>query len=380
MNKLVVLLDGGYVKYMTRYVARNRLRIPHDAPLTELASHTAINATIYDVMAQILRSKLGSIETNIAKISRCIICQDIGNSWRTTVPKTLIPGTEQASSIAYKGHRRTDDPEELAAIESLNACYKRSVNAICANSGIEQVQSYGIEADDFMIMLSRQYAEQGDVVIIICKDADILQALYTSESGGRVLIMQPMKDGAAQFYVDHQTKADASSSSIFDMSKMPMSLANVVNNANVVAPQYLLFDKIMNGDASDDISPIMSRTVNGRTYKLTRKQLDKITAMLSERNDVGYMTWEQFYDDEAIKAMLALAHQLVHKQEFAKLPAEWQQFYYDKFCENRKMVFCNKQELGDHYNAIWLAASEQLHGLTPTIAFPTYEVLAKLNL
>lgn len=380
MKRLIVLIDGGWLKYSTRFIAAKRIGAAYDTPKAELAKNAKFLAANYDVMATSLRSKLGSIETNIAKIDRCIVCKDVGDSWRTSIDKTVIPGTERASSLAYKGHRRTDDPEELAAIVQLNRIYDKCLEVICQNSGIETLAKPTYEADDFMIVLSKAYADQGDTVIIMAQDADITQAVYTSETGGTVLIMQPQHSGGMNVVVDHATYEQANKVDIFNMSDTPIGLASMIKSAQVLAPQYMLLNKILNGDASDDITPVMSRTVNNRTYKLTSKQFDAITAHFAEHNACGYFTIDNCYDDNDIRTILTLTHKFVHKSDFDDLPADWQQFYYDKFVENRKMVVVNRTELGDIYDNIINIAVEQLHGLTPTIAFPSWQVLQQLGL
>jgi hypothetical protein len=164
------------------------------------------------------------------------------------------------------------------------------------------------------------------------------------------------------------------------MSEFPTQIANIITNAQIVAPQYVLFDKVMNGDASDDISPIMSRVVNGRTYKLTRKQLDEISGSFANRNSCGFFTEENLYNKDDIMHMLAMAHMRVHKVEFSELTEEWQKFYYDKFVENRQMVCINQRELGGIYDTVLQSALEQLHGLKPVIAFPTWQVLQTFSI
>lgn len=379
MKRLVVLYDGGLLKYASRSAASARLGHSYDTPPQELAADLRFKGALYDCMTTILRSKLLNIEQNFAKIDRCIICNDIGNSWRTKVTKTIIPGTEQASSIDYKGHRRTDDPEELAGLEKLNAIHKDTVTFICDNSGIEQVGYQSYEADDFMVVLSQTYAKQGDFVVIVANDADITQAVASTESGGYVMIMQP-KQGSTNFVVDHATHNKTSEMSIFSMAEFPIGLAQTINNAQVLAPQYMLLEKVLNGDVSDDISPVMSRVVNNKRYKLTQKNLQTIFEHFVNKNTCKYFTIENMYNDEDVLDILRLTHQCVHKQSFDDLPQEWKDFYLSKYLENRKMVVINKAELGPIYNDVLQQAVKQLHGTTPTIAFPTWDVLQKLNM
>lgn len=381
MSRTVVLIDSGFLKYSTRFVARNRLGIAHDAPLSVLAEHPKAQQTIYDVLATSLRSKLGTFERNVARIDRCIICLDIGDSWRVNVDKTVIPDTEQASSIAYKGHRRSEDPDELAAIVKLNRLYDTCLKFICNNSGIELIGKKSLESDDFMIVLGQQYAKQGDAVFILSKDADITQAVCYYDNGGCVIIMQPTKEGNMHFVVDHATFNSVKDVSIFGMAKWPIGVANVISNAQVLAPQYMLLHKIMNGDASDDISPVMVRvSPGGRTFKLREADMQAIFDEFVRKNPEGYFKIENCYENEDILTILSIAHQRMFKTSFNELPDKWRKFYVDKFIENRKMVVVNKEELGEHYHEVFAAASEQLHGTTPTIAFPTWDILQQLNL
>jgi hypothetical protein len=378
MHRLVVLIDSGLLKYSTRFVARKRLGIPNDAPTEMLANHPSAMATIYDVLATSMRYKLGGIETNYGKIDRCVVCLDIGDSWRCNIPKTPIPDTNAPSSIAYKGHRRTDDPVELEAITKLNGVYKQCINYICRNSGIEQVGSYAIESDDFMVTLSKIYADQGDYVFIMSTDADITQAVYTSDAEGFVAVMQPKENSTMQLVVDVATKDLSRSKDIFHMTQMPLGLANALNAAVVVDPSVVVLNKILNGDGSDDISPVMVREVNGRHYKLNTKQF---IAVLETLNSPEHkFTTDDLYLPETIRKILSMQHQFVHKAHFDTLPEKWQNFYIAKFIENRQMVLINKAELGEHYNEVINAAMQQLHGTTPVIAFPTWDILQKLDM
>ena len=381
MGKLVVLIDSGFLKYSTRFVARNRLGIDHRAPLAELANNANAQAVIYDVLAASLRSKLSSIEHNFGKIDRCIVCLDVGDSWRTKVTKTVRPDTGEESSIAYKGHRRTDDPEELAAIVQLNKYYMTAIKFLTDNSSIELVGHNGIESDDYMVILGQTYAKQGNQVIVMSKDADITQAVVSYDNGGFVAIMQPQQHGGMTMVVDHGLRNKSTATDIFNMGQpMQPAMQQAIQTANIVAPQYLLLEKILNGDASDDISPVMLRVSNGRNYKLTAKNLATIFDAIAATNAEGYVKYEDLYDNDKIRLILEHMHRLLFKHELGDIDMSWQTFYYNKFVENRKMVCINKAELGKLYDTVLTTAVEQLRGITPTIAFPTWQVLQQLGM
>lgn len=342
--------------------------MPNSLPNAELANMPGLRSAMFDVMAASLRSKVATVEACVGKIGQAIICQDVGNSWRASVPKTKIPGSDEDSSIGYKAHRRTDDPEELAAIAKLNDAYKAVVNDICQLASIEQLGSQGIEADDFMIQYARQRAAGGDTVCILSKDFDILQAVQAKPS--RIVIMQPMQSGQMRGFVHCDDKSNADS--IFALSRLNVTLERFVGTAGKIDPVQVIVDKVFNGDASDDISPIMCRIKNGRRYKLTAKNLNAIRQLCKSE--------ASFYDKETVLAMLSYAHEAVHKQPFESLPLEWQQFYVDKFKENRKLVICNPTELGEHVAAIEQAANEQLVGMQPCFDIPDSRVLSNIQI
>jgi 5'-3' exonuclease len=377
-NKVRVLIDGGLLKYASRFTAKKRLNIQDGevSGMVQLAKHPMAGRVIYDILATSMKYMLSGL-SNYGTLDEVIICTDLGNSWRTKVEKTVIPGLEVDSSGDYKGHRRTDDPEELAAIEILNRHYKTAIEDLARYGNLKVLGRYGIEADDYMVVLSKYFAGKGDIVFVISKDADITQAVTSNESGGCTIILQKQAD-SMHMVVDHGIIQLAKTDSIFEVPKLTnRDLCLAVQTAEILAPQYMLLVKILNGDASDDITPVMVRNVNGRNYKLTAKQIGKIFDYFASKNACGYFRHEDLYD--SVEEILTLAHSFVFGTDFHELAAAWQIFYRNKFKENRKMIVINEFELGELYTMPiedYLACPDT--GL-PILQFPTSDIISKLS-
>lgn len=341
--KTIALIDGGWCKYSSRFAAKTRLKLGYDDDVA-LSKHPALDAIMYNITAANLRSKLQTIQRYLGAIDNGVICKDVGKSWRADIARTVIPGSHIESGIDYKGSRHSDDPESLAAMEVLNRSFDKALNEIERHSNIQQIFGKRIEADDFMIVLSNYYAQHGYNVIIISEDADIQQAVHKFDNGGHIIIVRPnhfdkqpiVVSPASVDYLNMPKTSILATTPVFDAL-----LKNCLDNAIVVAPQYLMFNKVMNGDVSDDITPVMLRQKtcrNGqvKNFRLTQKDIKQITEMLATKHSMGYMPREAIFEDTL--DILKLAHQLLFGMSFDELPREWQQFYIDKYNENVTMV------------------------------------------
>lgn len=383
MKPLIVLIDGGWLKYSSRTVCKKRLGVIENGEdpdgCIQLANDARTASMLYDVMVQTLRGRMTTIEQTLQAPMHILVCMDKGDSWRSNIPRTIIPGEEhQASGLAYKAGRHSDDPASLAAMYKLNRWYEDALEQASTYSGIQLVASPSVEADDFMVCMSNYYAQHGYNCCIVSEDADITQAVHKFDNGGHVVVFRPRHDDQPYVVSPASLEAINTKPTIFDsLDTFDMSLKRL-QNPKVVASQYLLFWKVLKGDASDAITPVMVRkSASGRNMGLRQKDFDKLTEMLASKHALSYMPREALWED--IDDILALEHQLVFKQDFASLPTEWQNFYRAKYVENLQMVCIDEVIMPDLWRSIQdYAANLQLHTVNYNI--PTNDVLSRLGI
>lgn len=342
----IVLIDSGYVKYSSRYICRSRCRVipsasDHDGDIA-LSNVPNIRTIMYDVISATLSSKLGTINAHLAPIDSAVICLDIGKSWRAGILRTPVPGGQIASGGEYKEGRHSTDEASLAASYKLNRIYEECIDDICRYSGMVKAGSPNVESDDFMVVLSHYYASQGHNVIIVTEDADITQAVQRSDAGGNVLVFRPRHDKNAVIISPATREQFGKVSLLGGIDPLLINLQNI-GDLQIVASQYVMFSKVMLGDVSDAITPVMlleKKTQTGKTLhcKLRQADMNKVTAMLGERHNLPYMPREAIFDIDDVKATLSLSHKLLFKNDFESIEPDWQEYYMKKYWENVLMT------------------------------------------
>lgn len=379
MQRNIVLIDSGLLKYTTKYAVAGRLGVPQgDEGICELVKKPALYRTMFDIFTSTLKTRLNSIQKVFGRIDECIICVDKGVSWRMNIPKTIIPGTENIeSSGEYKGHRHLSDPAIIQANFEYNREYEKVLENVCKISNIETVAEKNIEADDFMVNLG-VYLSRENNVIILTDDYDITQAVRVKDNGFCFVLQ--WKHGKPNLVVPHRALEEAKFDDIFKAPRWQLQICQAIQNAEIIAPQYLILEKIVNGDSSDDITPVMVREKNGRRYKCNRKGFDAIHQYFAEHNVEGYVTMTNLYVEEDIEAILEIVHQNLFKTSYHDLPQDWQDFYKQKFRENRAMVAINEEELGTERYHLCVDKYQTCGHLQPIIDLPTYDILQRMQL
>jgi hypothetical protein len=356
----------------------------------QLAKHPKVFETIYDAIGKMLSTKLRIATSVLGHVDSLQICLDDGTSWRASLSLPKTPGNGD-SGIVYKSHRHdVEDKELMNARWRLNQWYLEAVNTIAELNSFIVHGIQGVEADDIMTIKGKQLADQGDYVVTMSHDYDNTQSVYSNVfNGGCVINCYIGQYGNPdKWFIDHPTQERLGSLSIFgnDFLKTLGPMGANLTTANVLAKQYMLFEKIMRGDVSDGISPLMIRVTqdkNGknREYALAPAAIPKIIEGIGGRKGRHFLTYDDLYDDAQIELFINDVHESVHKHILDvndEVQKEWFQFYIDKYKFNRKLICCNLVELGDSMvNAI--------HGLTSESSMPQtnvapYHIVKQLKL
>jgi hypothetical protein len=198
-----------------------------------------------------------------------------GGSWRNSieVPDFLYKEkTSEDQSVEYKGNRvRSSDINW----ELLFNSYDDFITTLQSN-GITACQEQGVEGDDWCYHWSTYLNSQGTNCIIWTKDNDLKQlvnidsnkcftAWWNSQNG---LFIKDFPEEEFNFLFNTE----------FNINEDILN--NLINKSNEVTkinPSNIVIDKIIRGDAGDNIYPIILRkpkTKSERLFKVATKDID----------------------------------------------------------------------------------------------------------
>ena len=287
-NELTLLIDGNWF-WMSRMFVLGNL-FTKDQP--DEAKESAKQA-LHELMARSIALML----TKNPVIDNVVICAD-GGSWRKELP---IP--EQLKDTTYKGNRTemTDIDWDLA--------YKtlESFLDYAHEQGVTVSRGYGIEGDDWMWYWTRRLNEDGINTVIWSSDCDLKQLVqlksntFTAWYNERAGLCLPEQCKEPDDPMEYFMNPPVINSTIVKLKK---------NNPEIhyINPDEIAINKILCGDAGDNIMAIIRYKKNNRTYKFAPKDYEKLV------NDLGLTTMEQLVTDHE-----SIVNHIVNNPKFATL-------------------------------------------------------------
>ena len=253
-NKLTLLIDGNWL-LMSRLSAIIN-KYPEDQLATEL--QLLITRSIKLMLKQ------------FPEIDNIMLCLD-GGSWRNKLDNSQILDTD-GNVIEYKGTReRSEDvPWDLVfnAFDELCEMYKRS--------GINVYKEHEIEGDDWIWYWSNKLNDEGINCIIWSMDNDLKQlvkmdnnkcftVLWNSTNG---IFCSDYSDDIMNFLFNLE----------YDNNSQLFNQLITNQHVNTVNIKELIINKIIRGDQSDNIHPIIvlkpKSPTSTRKYKISQKDID----------------------------------------------------------------------------------------------------------
>lgn len=304
-SKLTLIVDGNWL-------LMSRLPI--------INSRYADNSTMMHEVKSLMIKSINVVLRTFPNIDNVIFVTD-GGSWRKDieVPQFIID-KKKGETAVYKGNREksTDIDWDLVFNEFNN--FTSELTA----AGISAFQETGIEGDDWCWYWSQKLNKEGTNVIIWTKDRDITQ-LCNTDANGCFTVVWNKSNG-----VFLQERDDITSFLLNPYFHSNEALLNdIVNRSagkNIVNPSKVQIDKIIRGDAGDNILPVLTRqSKNGTiTYKVTEKQLP-------ENVDIYTMEGLDKWLDE-----------LLHTKQWYGKANENITEVFEHFIYNRQMVVLNE--------------------------------------
>lgn len=254
-NKLTLLIDGNYMLRSRCFYFEKYFR--HDA--TEAAKERA-SLELMDMLARSVSHVLGKFPM----VDNLVITGD-GGSWRKEVPVT-----EQMQNTEYKGNRQQDDVTDWGAIfKAFHRFLKQ-----CKECGITVSQHYGIEGDDWMWFWTRKLNAQGTSCLIWSSDCDLKQLVQVSSgaftawwNGNELFLPQSCQvpDDPMEYFMQPQF-----------INPQLEEMRKRQPHVSYINPDTIVIDKVLCGDAGDNIPAVVWYRKGTKTYRFSKKDKEKL--------------------------------------------------------------------------------------------------------
>lgn len=194
---------------------------------------------------------------------------------------------------SYKGHRTKDE-----STVDWDAFYK-SMNEfalILENKGVIVSRIEKAEGDDLMYLWAKSLNEDGKDAIIVTGDKDLTQCVrlwngpagdcftvvYNSNSKTRKIVAP---NGFSEWLKEEEIN-------IFDASSYMGRGKDLIQKAltsieiQEISTDYVIFEKVIGGDAGDAVPPIWTWTKNGKTFRVTPAKIQRIYEIMTANRPI----------------------------------------------------------------------------------------------
>lgn len=237
---------------------------------------------------------------NFPQIDNIIFVADAG-SWRNGLP---IPTFLKKDHITYKGNREKDKEIDW---DKVFATYDEFVDTL-RESGICVSREKGVEGDDWCAYWSKTLNSKNTNVIIWSADRDLTQLVKTDPKTKCFTICWNKNYMTMELIVLNSDNMDFFFE--FDNTVNQQLLENISIKAkeiHEIHPMDVVIDKIVRGDAGDNILPIVQKRgkSSDKLFRVASKELDlsmditrldEITAWVDEL--LNKKTWQGKVDDK----------------------------------------------------------------------------------
>lgn len=301
-SKLTLIVDGNWLLMSRLAVIAGRYPDMHE-----------LNRELKLLM---IRS-INLVLRTFPQIDNIIFVAD-GGSWRNT--EIPVPEFLQTEGIEYKGNRaHTLDIDWDIIFGGYEDFLK-----ILTEHGVTVSKEKGIEGDDWCTWWSTFLNSQNTNVIIWSKDKDLTQLVNTNSDGcftvcwnkeGGITCMEKDDDDFNFLFNNEYSENDT----------LFRGICNKSISVNKINPKTVVIDKIIRGDAGDNILPIIlkkSKNENStRQYRVAQKDID--------------MTLNIFDDAKVKEYVYELCENKAYKSRVNDRTPEQ---VYEHFLYNRKLV------------------------------------------
>lgn len=278
-SKLTLLIDGNWLLMSRLAVLKNKYK--DDDELNK------------QLKLMMIRS-INIVLRTFSDIDNIIFIAD-GGSWRNNVPipQNLIRKREQGEIISeeYKGTRKQDDDVNR---EKLFESYEAFIDILSRNN-ITTCRTKGLEGDDWIYHWSRYLNSIGTNTMIWSADKDLTQLVNTDMNTNCFTVWWELNSGVKIADTDTNDDDNFLFNQIYDYNhNIMMNIINKSKNVTKVDSRSVVIDKIIKGDGSDNIQPIMLRRAKNPTslkkYKISSSDIDYTLDYNDDNKVLNYLT------------------------------------------------------------------------------------------
>jgi len=262
MNKFTLIVDGNYLLYSTLSVIQ--LFSPKNTMFLKDNDEEIIRKdtnVLLEKLTQVYSKDIRSISPILENV---VITVDDSNSWRKDLHLTKnYKGIKK--HLHYKGNRHKDESLNWNIIFEVFNSFLKGV-ALSSNVHFKSIP--GCEADDLIFGYANYLSAMGKSSIIYSGDGDLKQCVGFNKSKN-AFIVQYQKQ-IKKMWIDRETALylkENQKSYLVDCIRSVV--ANTSSKLSVVNPFEVVLGKVLGGDVSDNIFPII---VESRQYKPTAKK------------------------------------------------------------------------------------------------------------
>lgn len=354
-NKLTVLVDGGFL-LMSRIFAFEKGFAISNSAAQKRAAASGFKETMSQTLAKIL---------NQFPEADNIILMSEGGSWRKNLP---IP--EQLADTTYKGHREKKVDTDWGAIYKAYNEFVRN----CEAAGITCSQHSAIEGDDWAWYWSRRLNEQGINTLIWTSDCDLKQlvqvhnnsftAWFNNKAGLVLPNCMAWKDDPIECMMNPPYQNEISGRIVHRIKKV-----------TYINPDLIVINKVLCGDAGDNIKACVRFKKNNRTYRFADSDykkfmvgagIESVQDLIDQADNVAsdIATTPKFANQgattDAVREMIDYNLRLVWLNEAvipetvttAMVQFEYKVFNVADLKHNHKLLMGQNTEIEDIFNGI----------------------------
>lgn len=284
-SKLTLIVDGNWLLMSRLSVLNNKYKdeneLNHELKLLMIKSINVVLRTFPQIDNVIFvadggswRNKINIPITSIIskeELKTFIPIQDLNNLTNDELYEKYKDEINSRYCIEYKGTRTKSEDINW---ELLFSSYEDFMSTLSEN-GMTVVKEKDIEGDDWCWWWSTKLNKEGTNVIIWTNDKDLTQlvnmdndkcfTVWWNKESGIYVYDKPEEDMNWLFNMNYNTNEE-----IFS------NICNIANKVKKINPKEIVINKILKGDYSDNILPILLRKgkTSDKQYKISNKDIN----------------------------------------------------------------------------------------------------------
>lgn len=263
-NKCTLLIDGNWLLQSRVSIMMDRFNEDNPNIAKEQASQD---------LKELMARSINVILNRFKCIDNIIMVSD-GGSWRKQIP---IP--KSLEDTVYKGNRSQDHKIDWNYIyKALNQLTDHTKNI-----GITTSNSINIEGDDWIWYWSRRLNSEGVHCVIWSSDNDLKQLTQVEDNGSFTVWYNDRNGLWLPEALNNEINTDDDMMNFFMKPERYSSVLEALKNGSkevhYINPEAIALSKIICGDSGDNIKSVFRYVKNGRTYRVTEKEWDKLAKL-----------------------------------------------------------------------------------------------------